>query len=692
MADTDHRSRVELSAVDFTPLDAPGKAGRFKVSPGLLIFGFLSLIAVVILVFLFTARSVIFLPEPVTAEIEVSGISFNIGNNFLLFSGQHTIKANAPGYYPMAKDIPISSEASQEIALTLDPLPGRIVLRSELDGIAVNIDGDPAGIAPGVIEEVSRGNHILEFSKHRYFSTKQEIAVEGLGKTENLVVSLEPAWGEMQFISVPQGADLTIDGQLIGQTPIATEVLETGSFLSISARGYKTFEKEIFVKAGSSEQYPPVALIVADGTLTISSQPRGAGITIDGEFRGTTPLSVPLSPLNDHRVEFYLEGYKKSVRTVSVEPEQSAPLAISLTAIIGHIQLRIAPEDSEVLVDGKIRGHGSQTLALTAREHEITIRKPGFEAQSYKLTPRPEHEQSLDVNLLTLQQAYWSTRPPQIRSPLGAKLKLFRPDATFSLGAPRRQPGRRANEAERNVQLERPFYIGTHEVSNAEFRRWKAQHSSRAMRAQTLDMDVQPAVNLSWQEAALFCNWLSRQEGLPPFYVEEHAQVTGFNLDSHGYRMPTEAEWAWLAKIESDEKVLMFPWGTDLYPPPGLAGNYADQSAVKLLSFTLSNYNDGFAVSAKIGSFEPNSKGIYDLSGNVTEWVSDFYDIRPSKGEPEIDPIGPATGNRHVIRGASWALGSRSELRLSYREGGSDGRMDTGFRLARYVDKAGIRP
>jgi len=80
------------------------------------------------------------------------------------------------------------------------------------------------------------------------------------------------------------------------------------------------------------------------------------------------------------------------------------------------------------------------------------------------------------------------------------------------------------------------------------------------------------------------------------------------------------------------------------------------------------------------------------MSGNVAEWVNDYYDIRPHRGEPIMDPRGPQTGNRHVIRGASWALGSRTELRLSYRDAGTDGRLDVGFRIARYVDRAGAKP
>ncbi len=171
-----------------------------------------------------------------------------------------------------------------------------------------------------------------------------------------------------------------------------------------------------------------------------------------------------------------------------------------------------------------------------------------------------------------MQQAYWATRPPRISSPVGSQLKLFRIDSTFSLGAPRRQPGRRANEAERDVRLVRPFYLGTHEVTNGEFRQWKDNHSSRAIKGQTLDMDKQPVSSVSWQDAALFCNWLSRRAGLPVFYIVEGSVVTGFDPDSHGYRLPTEAEWAWAAKIEDGGNTLVFPWGTDAYPPACTGG------------------------------------------------------------------------------------------------------------------------
>jgi formylglycine-generating enzyme required for sulfatase activity len=110
------------------------------------------------------------------------------------------------------------------------------------------------------------------------------------------------------------------------------------------------------------------------------------------------------------------------------------------------------------------------------------------------------------------------------------------------------------------------------------------------------------------------------------------------------------------------------------------------------VTFVLSNYSDGFPVSAPAGSFQPNHNGIHDMSGNVSEWTHDYFEIRPVRGEPLLDPTGPDAGDRHVIRGASWARAARSELRLAYRNAGRDGDTETGFRIARYVDKAMAEP
>lgn len=678
-----------LAATEFTPLD-PVRAGRRLALPPLYLgLGALVLMAAALLLYLFAARAVIFRLDPPHAAIDASGLAFHIGDNFLLLPGERRVRVTAEGYVPLEKDITVSAERTQEFALALEPLPGRLDVRSELDGIEVLVDGRPAGTAPGVIEDVARGSRVVTFRKHRYFPLERAVEVEGLGTTQQLEVELHPAWGTMNFSSEPPGAELYLDGELIGKTPLSTEVLETGSALRVTANGFKPWEKTVTVKAGTTAEHPLIELIVADGTLAISSSPGGANVSVDGEFRGVTPLNTPIAPLRTHRVELFLEGHRKAVREARVEPEGRTALDVRLEPIIGRIELTITPADAEVLIDGNPKGRGSQVLELIAREHALTVRKPGYTAQELKITPRPDIAQALSISLLSAEQSYWATRPPRIQSPAGSELLIFRPEVTFTLGAPRREPGRRANEVERQVRLTRPFYAGTREISNAEFRRWKTEHSSGAIQGRTLDMDNQPAVQVSWQQAALYCNWLSRQEGLPVFYREEQGQVAGFDAQSHGYRLPTEAEWAWLARIRTDGGKLMFPWGSELYPPPQVVENYADQSAAALLGFTLSGYDDGYPVSAPVGRFQPNHHGLYDMGGNVAEWAHDYYEVRPSTGAPELDPLGPELGDRHVVRGAAWTRASRSELRLSYRDSGAEGAMDIGFRIARYVDRPG---
>ena len=681
-----------ILAAEFKPLTGAGSKRSLPISSGMLSLIVLAGVGIIIMMYLFVARAVVFQTVPPETQISVSGLSFNIGDNYLLLSGDYDITATADGYYPLIESITVDDAASQDVGVQLLPLPGNLAVISDLEDIQVTIDDQPAGTVPGTIKAISPGVRKMVFSKYRYFPLQQEIAIEGRDRTQSVDISLRPAWGAMQLTSEPTAAQVYIDDRLVGQTPLSTEVLETGSRLKLVLAGYKTYQQEILVKAGTSVTHPPIKLIVADGLLQLSSTPSGASITVNNEFVGSTPMTLAMAPFKQHRLAFFLEGYLKTTTAATLKPEKTAVLAVDLVPNIGSIALTISPKGARVLVDNRYQGDGDRTLSLTAKPHRLSIEKSGYQTKSLSVTPRPGHEQALSIKLLTLQEAYWASRPPAIQSSVGSPLVLFRPRQSFTMGAPRRQPGRRANEVERRVSLDRPFYLGTREISNAEYRSWKSSHSSSALQGQTLDRDRQPVAGLTWEDAALYCNWLSRREGLPLFYRMENGVVNGFNWDAHGYRLPTEAEWAWAARVDIDGSSQTLPWVNGLYPPTDVVDNYADRSASRLIPFTIASYNDLTPASAVVGSFKPNGKGLYNMSGNVSEWVNDFYDVRPNRGEPSADPTGPITGAAHVIRGASWALGSRTELRLSYREAGTDKRLDVGFRIARYVDSVGVKP
>lgn len=198
-----------------------------------------------------------------------------------------------------------------------------------------------------------------------------------------------------------------------------------------------------------------------------------------------------------------------------------------------------------------------------------------------------------------------------------------------------------------------------------------------------LSDDDRPVVNVSWEDAVQFCNWLSEKDGLPVAYALKNGRWELIRPVTTGYRLPTEAEWAWAARYSHGEPT-RFPWG-DRMPPPPRSGNYADESAGSMVPYSIAGYNDNFRGPAPPGSYDPNGFGLYDMAGNVSEWINDYYSYEISR-ELLTDPLGPDTGEYYVIRGSNYTHGRFSELRWTFRDYGKDARPDVGFRVARFVE------
>ena len=676
-----------LEPIPYKPPEGNTKGLRNTIPTGAWLAGLCAIVAAAMWLYITAARSLIINTLPSGADINISGWSFNIGGNFLLLPGSYEMEVNAKGYVTLKQGITVTDAEAQEIDVALTPLPGDLIIRSQTPDLRVSIDGQPLTLLlPGMIKGIERGQHSLIFSSSRYFDKTIELQIEGLGKQQSLDISLDPAWGYLLFTSQPTGAMLYVNEKKIGPTPIRAEILETGSFVKLSKPGFKSWGQNLLVTAGAQENYPMVNLLPADGIASIRSQPSGANVTLDGQFLGSTPLKIEVQPDAKHTLQLFLKGYLNHTESFIVKSEQQINLDIALKENIGEIKLNVIPENSDIYVDGNLVGRGDMLLRLPSMRQKVTVISNGYQSQTLDVLPKPGRQQALSIALITEEEAYWASRPSNIRAFGDIPLILVRPDRPFMLGAPRRQPGRRANEIERSVVLKRPFYIATRETSNRQYKLWRAEHSSSAISGKTLDLLDQPVSQVSWDDAAKFCNWLSERENLPPFYVIESGKIKDIIWSSNGYRLPTEAEWAYVAKIRPDQSTALFAWNNDLFPPEKPEGNYADISASRLVRFVLASYDDGFPVSAPVGSFQANARGLHDIGGNVAEWVNDYYDVRSHRGDPIEDPRGPDDGVKHVIRGASWALGSRSELRLTYRDSGKDGRLDVGFRVARYVD------
>jgi formylglycine-generating enzyme required for sulfatase activity len=647
-------------------------------------------IAAVLLVlgYLLTATSVEIATSPETDpdDVDFVGTLLDIGiaGRYMVPPGEYELVVEEEGYAGARQPVTVGRESGQRVVVALLRLPGRVAFDTGGVAATLAVDGTAIGPLPGEYELKAGPRELLvEAPRHAPFRTRLDVA--GGGERQELLVKLEPQFARISVTSVPAGAVVWADDVELGPTPLEAE-LDAGRYtLAILHPDFRRFESPITVRAGEPQAIGPVELGMPDGRLVVQSRPSGADVSIGGQYRGRTPLTVGVAPGMPQEVLLTLAGHAPARQSVAVESRAERRLSVELTPVLGEVRVQGEPADAQLFVDGASRGAANQTLSLPAAPHVIEVRKAGLETYRATITPREGQPQVVEYALRTPGEARVAAIAGRRSTALGQELVLVT-GGRFSMGSPRREPGRRSNETERVVELRRPFYLAKHQVTNREFREFRSDHNSSIFKDESLELDRQPVVRVTWQDAAAFCNWLSERDKLPPAYVRRGDRLELADPATTGYRLPTEAEWEFAARFDGRAATRKYPWGDSL-PVPARSGNWGDASAIYLTPVTISGYEDGARVTANVGTYPANPLGIHDLGGNVQEWTTDRYSIYVVGPDHVLtDPMGPRAGESYVIRGAGWLTGKVAELRVAVRDSGTSGRPDLGFRIARYAE------
>jgi formylglycine-generating enzyme required for sulfatase activity len=240
---------------------------------------------------------------------------------------------------------------------------------------------------------------------------------------------------------------------------------------------------------------------------------------------------------------------------------------------------------------------------------------------------------------------------------------VFVQGGTFQMGD-QFGDGEREERPVHNVTLS-DFYISDHEVTFAEYEAYCNAAGKSVPNDGGMGKGNRPVINVSWDDAIAYCNWKSEQAGLEKVYtIAIKGEEATANWTANGYRLPTEAEWEYAARSRGEKE----KWaGT----------NEADSLIL------YANYGDKVEVTQVARSYKPNALGLYDMTGNVSEWCWDRHNYNSYDNSNNVrDPRGSVTGSSRVFRGGSW-FSSRSECRVSYRPAKAPtSRSDeTGFRL-----------
>ncbi len=310
-----------------------------------------------------------------------------------------------------------------------------------------------------------------------------------------------------------------------------------------------------------------------------------------------------------------------------IEPSQFTSSWVSVTNVgprrigSGTVNYAVAPNSGSVR-EGVIRvGHSRFHIAQAAAPSEIIVSLPG-----------------------------------------GVSMELvYIPPGTFQMGSPTGERGRRSNESLHDVTLTRGYFIGKHEVTQAQ---WAALMGSNPSVGGGVGNEY-PVFYVKWDEIAGPEGFIER--------LNEHLESAG-QSGAGAFRLPTEAEWEMAARAGTQTR---FSYGDALECPD------TDCEPCEIFDQNMWWCGNTDDHTEPVGSKLPNAFGIYDMHGNVYEWVQDIYQ-EDLGTDPQTDPVGSSEGERRTTKGGSYWNEPRFD-RAAVRAGGyptSSGRT-TGFRVAR---------
>ena len=567
---------------------------------------------------------------------------------------------------------------AQELKIKSCTLASTDVTASSLENIRMDDVGDPCALVKILLlDGISKvqGNvigDIKEYSSEKWVylskGTKEiriipmhykplrvyfpDLGIDGVESKRTYVLDLviqnmgaEPvdAGGNFYALSVqPKNAVVTIDGVL---QPSSSDG-EYSAMLPYGTHTYKVEAGGYISKSGSfvvsSGDMTPVSvsLLSAMASVSITCPTPAVSLYVDKKAVGNSPWSGSLKE-GMHLVEVRKSGYRSQQKTIQLAQQQKLDVTFGeLVAIQGNLSVNYKPFGADVYVDGKKLGQSPRVFnGLLVGNHLVEVRKDGYATDRKTVTISEGQTASITGTLVSNAVASSSSNTSGYSSgsssmasgsntisiPVknGISIDMVKVEAgTFMMGATSEMKDPYDDEKPvHQVTLTNDYYMGKYEVTQA---LWQAVMGSNPS---NFKGDNLPVEEVSWNDCQEFISKLN-------------------SLTGRKFRLPTEAEWEYAARGGKKSRSYQYSGSSNISDVAWYDGNSVNKTH-------------------PVGTKQANELGIYDMTGNVWEWCSDWYGFYSSSSQ--TNPTGADSGSGRVCRGGSW-YGNARYCRLSFRD------------------------
>jgi len=374
----------------------------------------------------------------------------------------------------------------------------------------------------------------------------------------------------------------------------------------------------------------------AFGHLFVNTVPKDATIKIF-PIKDKFEQGMALKP-GRYELRISAPGHVERNEKVEIAAEEEKRLDFELQKALGELDIDSNEAGAWVHLSGTRLGAAPGKYSdIPIGRHELRVTKEGFEPWVRNVDILPGEKVVLSVSLEKIKPV-----PGQIwREPVTGMEFVWVPAGCFDMGS-------RDGDSEPDEQIVHKvcvsgFWMGRYEVTNVQYRQFKPVHVSNKYSGASLNEANQPVASISWYDARAYAEWLSSK-------------------NNGSFRLPTEAEWEYAARSG------------------GKSEKYAGGNDAERVAWYNANSRGR---SREVGTKNPNTFGLFDMSGNVWEWCEDAYGSWANVKGPQNNPV-HRSGDARVVRGGSWING-RDFVRATNRDWSDPGtsRESQGFRLVR---------